>query len=149
MADQGRSRAEWNDKLAKTLHLNLLCFIDARLFGQKCPKNHNALTVRLKVFFCFFLLCVCTKTEKLLSAEADLFQDNAAYPVHFHISSCETLRDGGKVGEGKKKKQRWTNYWRTYYFTTFEFAEPGPWDFLGPGRYSDLRTTKCINNIQP
>lgn len=91
----------------KTLHLNLLCFIDARLFGQKCPKNHNALTVRLKVFlFCFSLSYVCTKTEKLLSAEADLFQDNAAYPVHFHISGCETLRDGVKVGEGKKKKSR-------------------------------------------
>lgn len=103
MADQGRCRAEWNDKLAKTLHLNLLCFIDARLFGQKCPKNHNALTVRLKFFF--FFSRVCTKTEKLLSAEADLFQDNAAYPVHFHISSCETLHDGGKVGKGKKKKK--------------------------------------------
>lgn len=52
---------------------------------------------------------MCTKTEKLLSAEADLFQDNAAYPVHFDISSCRRARRGamgGKVGEGRKKKKK-------------------------------------------
>lgn len=147
MADQGRSRAEWNDKLAKTLHLNLLCFIDARLFGQKCPKNHNALTVRLKVFFFFFLVCV-QKQRNCFQQRLISFKIMPPTPSISIFLAARRWR-WEKLGREKKKKQRWTNYWRTYYFTTFEFAEPGPWNFLGPGRYSDLRTTKCINNIQP